>query len=200
MSAGPDTDGRRFGNRSELIAKISRGVSLTRQEKTELAQGLCCLRWHSTGDIAREICEIWARQPAATLAPLPLLQSEIQSLKAKNEVLAARLQSAKAMKKLYYESWVGTFPQFKSLNTEIKALKKRLEETRLVDEVSEDGHECLAAKFDFQRKRILPTYTFGGPDVTTVGWSYPNLDNCLTCRPGNVYTSHASKAHNVVPF
>ena len=92
---------------------------MTRQEKSELTRGLCCLHWHFTKDIARETCEIWARVPATVLVPLPSQQSEIQRLKAEHEMLATRLQSAKAMEKRYYESWVGTFPQFKSLKAEI---------------------------------------------------------------------------------
>ena len=186
LSAGGDTDIRRFGNRNELIAKITRGVSLTRQEKGELAQGLCCLRWHSTRDIAREICEIWARVPATVLVPLPSQQSEIQRLKAENEMLATQLQSAKAMEKHYYESWVSTFPQLKSLRAEIKELNKTLEETRQVGEVSEDGKEVLTANFDIRRNRVLPKGTFGVPAVTAVSCPYPNLINFLTCRPGNV--------------
>lgn len=89
-SAGGDTNIHRFGNRNELIAKISQGVSLTRQEKSELARGLCCVRWHSTKEIAREICEAWARVPATVLVPLPPQQSEIQTLEAENEMLATR--------------------------------------------------------------------------------------------------------------
>ena len=89
-SAGGDTNIHRFGNRNELIAKIDQGVSLTRQEKCELARGLCCLRWHSTEDIAREICEVWARVPATVLVPLPPQQNEIHTLEAENEMLATR--------------------------------------------------------------------------------------------------------------
>lgn len=198
LSAGGDTDVRRFGNRNELIAKVSRGVSLTRQEKSELARGLCCLRWHSTKNIAQEICEIWSRVPATVLLPLPSQQSEIQRLKAENKMLATRLQSAKAMEKHYYESWIGTFPQFKSLRTQIEELKKILEENRQVEEVSEDGNEFLTTKFGIRRNRVLPKGTFGVPAVTAVSCSYPNLINCLTCRPGNFYTRNPRKAHHHV--
>ena len=67
-----------------------------------------------------------------------------------------QLQSAKAMEKRYYESWVGTFPQFKSLNAETKELKKTLEETQQVERVSEDGKEFLTTKFATRRNRVLP--------------------------------------------
>ena len=173
LGAGGDTDVRRFPNRNELIAKISRGVSLTRQEKSELALGLCCLRWHFTKDIARKICEIWARVPATVLVPLPSHQSETQRLKAENEMLATRLQSANAMEKQYYESWVGTFPPFKILKAEIEELKKRLEETRQVEEVSEDGNEFLTTKFGIQRNMVLPQGTSSVPAVTIVSCLYP---------------------------
>lgn len=198
LSTGGDTDIRRFGNRNELIAKISRGVSLTGQEKTELARGLCCLRYHSTEEIAREICEIWEKLPTTVFVPLPSLQSEVGELKAKNEVLAARFQRAKAMEKQYYESWVATFPQLKNLKAEIVELKKTLEKTRQVDDVSEDGNEFLTAKFGIPRKTVLSKGTFEVPAVTAVSCWYPNLDNCLTWRPGNVYTRHTREAHHHV--
>lgn len=198
LSAGGDTDVRRFRNRNELIAKISRGVPLTNQEKSELARGLCCLRWHSTKGIAQEICEIWARVPATVLVPLSSQQNEIQRLKAENEMLATRLQSAKAMGKHYYESWVGTFPQLKSLKVEIEELKKALEETRQMEEVSEDGNECLTTRFGIRRNRVLPKGTSGVPALTAVSSSCPNLINRLTCRPGNVYTRNPRKAHHHV--
>lgn len=123
------------------------------QEKSELARGLCCLRGHFLKDIAQEI---WASVPATVLVPLPSQQSEIQRLKAEHEMLATQLQSAKAMEKRYYESWVGTFPQFKSLKAEIEELKKTLEETQQVEGVSEDGNEFLTTKFATRRNRVLP--------------------------------------------
>ena len=129
---------------------------------------------------------------------LPSQQSEIQRLKAENKMLATRLQSAKAMEKHYYESWIGTFPQFKSLRTQIEELKKILEENRQVEEVSEDGNEFLTTKFGIRRNRVLPKGTFGVPAVTAVSCSYPNLINCLTCRPGNFYTRNPRKAHHHV--
>lgn len=170
LSTGGDTDVRRFGNRNELIAKIIRGVSLTGQEKTELAQGLCCLRWHSTEKIAREICEIWEKLPTTVFVPLPSVQSEVERLKAENE-------RAKAMEKQYYESCVGTFPQFKTLKAEIEELKKTLEKIRQVDDVSEDGNEFLTAKFGIPRKTVSSKGTFEVPAVTAVSCWYPNLDN-----------------------
>lgn len=190
LSAGADTDVRRFGNRNELRAKISRGVSLTSQEESELAQGLCCLRWHSTKDIAREICALWARVPATVLVPMPSHQNEIQKLKKENEMLTTRLQTAKALEKRYYESWVDTFPQFKSFKAEIEELKKILEETRQVEKVPEDGNEFLTTRFG-----SLSKGTFGVPAATAVSWSYRNLINRLTCRLGDVYTRYSPKPH-----
>ena len=190
LSVGGDTNVGRFGNRNELIAKISRGASLTRQEKIELARGLCCLRWHSTEDIAQEICERWARVPATVLVPLPPQKTEIQRLKMENENLANRLQSAKAMEKHYYESWLVTRSQLKFFKAEIKELKKTLENTRREEEVSEDGSEFLTTKFGVRKNRVLSKGDITVPAATAVSCSFANLITRLTCRPGNFYPSN----------
>lgn len=102
------------------------------------------------------------------LVPLPSQQSEIQRVKAENTMLTTLLQSARAKEKHYYESWIGTFPQFKSLKGEIEVLKKTLEETRQVEEALEDGNEFLTIKLGIRRNRVLPKDTFGEPAVTAV--------------------------------
>lgn len=168
MSAGGDTNRRRFGNRSELIAKTIGGVSLTKQEESELARGLCCLNYHSTKDIAQEICEDWARVPATVLMTLPSQQSEMQMPKVGDEKLSTELKYAKAMKKHYYESWVNDFYRIKILNAEIGHSKTR-EETRQVEKVSKDGNQFLTTKFG-----------------TAVSCSSQVLTNCLICRQGNI--------------
>ncbi len=170
---GGDAGEGRFGNKNKLMAKISRGVSLTGQEKNELARGLCCLKWHSTEYIAREICEMWATQPTTVLVPPPSQQSEVQRLKAENGVLIPGVQRVKAMEKQYHDNRVGTFPQIESLKAEIQELKKTLEETRQVNEVLEDENEFLTTKFGFPRKRALSKATFCVPAVTAVSCSNP---------------------------
>ena len=43
------------------------------------------------------------------------------------------------MEEHYYQSWVGTWPQFKSLKAEVEEMKRILGESRQAEEFSEDG-------------------------------------------------------------
>lgn len=105
--------------------------------------------------------------------PLSSQQSEVQRLNKENKSLFACFQRAEAMKKLYYDDWVRTYHQLKTLETENADLKKELEDTRQAIGVLQDENENLKTKLGNPIKSAVSKAILGVPTVTAVSRPHP---------------------------